>query len=101
MDILKKEIVVPWVARSILGNGDKNYIKNTYRAYTNRPGAYWAVIENESRYYRENNVKDHFFGDQGKEKYFYLKKIGKSWIDTTKWILQENLIWPAVQYETK
>jgi len=101
MDILKKEIIVPWVGRSIIENEENNFTKTPFRAYTNRPGAYWAVIEKESRYYRENNVKDHYFGDQSKVKYDYLKKIGKSWIDTINWILQENLIWPEAQNETK
>ena len=98
---LDKEIIVPWVGRSIFENEGNNYLKTPFRAYTNRPGAYWAVIENESRYYLENNSVDHFFGEQSKEKYYFLKKIGKSWIDTIIWVLQENLIWPEEQYEKK
>tara|TARA_B100000700_G_C15030768_1_gene850386 strand:- start:876 stop:2780 length:1905 start_codon:yes stop_codon:yes gene_type:complete len=94
LDILNKEIIVPWVGRSILENKKNSSQKIPFRAYTNRPGSYWAVIENNSAYYRENNNKDHFFGDQVDERMVLLKKIGESWIDSIRWILQENIIWP-------
>ena len=94
MGILNKKIVVPWVGRSILEDTKSSFQKIPFRAFTNRPGSYWAVIENDYRYYRENDRIDHFFGNQDNEKNILLKDIGESWIHSIRWILQENIIWP-------
>ncbi len=101
MDIMNKEIIVPWVGRSLMGTGKNSLEKIPFRAFTNRPGSYWAVIENNSSYYRENNDKDHYFGIQTNERIISLKEIGESWIYSIRWILQENLIWPNNSNEKK
>jgi arylsulfatase A-like enzyme len=93
LDILRKKYIVPWVGRSLLNSVDL-LTDVPQRAYTNRPGAYWAVIEEKSRYYRENDKRDHFFGDQDNQKGLHLKEIGSSWIKTISWVLQENRVWP-------
>ena len=93
MDILRKQYIVPWVGRSLLNSVDLQ-TDVPQRAFTNRPGAYWAVIEEKSRYYRENDQRDHFFGDQDNQKGLHLKEIGLSWIETIRWVLQENRVWP-------
>ena len=51
-------------------------------------------IEEKSSYYRENDQRDHFFGDQDNQKGLHLKEIGSSWIETIRWVLQENRVWP-------
>ena len=95
MDILAEKITVPWVGRSLLDPIDDHPLQvMPLRAYTNRPGAYWAVIEENARYYQEENKIDHFTGSQGKEKYLRLKDVGASWHKTIRWVLQENLLWP-------
>ena len=68
--------------------------KHDSLAFTNRPGNYWAVMSQKGRYYNEADQKDHFFGFSENEnlKHEY-KHIGKAWIDTTRWLLQENKIW--------
>ncbi|MCK5901166.1 LTA synthase family protein, partial [bacterium] len=93
LDILRKKYIVPWVGRSLLNSVDL-LTDVPQRAFTNRPGAYWAVIEEKSRYYRENDQRDHFFGDQDNQKGLHLKEIGSSWIETIRWVLQENRVWP-------
>ena len=95
LDISRKEHIVPWVGRSLL-NSVNLLTDMPQRAFTNRPGVYWAVIEEKSRYYRENDERDHYFGDQDNQKELHLKKIGSSWIETIRWVLQENLVWPEI-----
>ena len=67
----------------------------TYRekrnlAYTNRPGAYWAVMSKEARFYKISNMRDEKYGDKT-----YLdryKKLGESHIKLSKWAYQNNLL---------
>ena len=93
LDILGKKHLVPWVGRSLLSPDDL-LTATPRRAFTNRPGVYWGVIEENSSYYRENDRSDHYFGDQENQKGVFLKEIGSSWIATIRWVLQENLVWP-------
>ena len=48
----------------------------------------------KGRYYNDSNQKDHFldFKNNQNLKLEY-KQMGKAWIDTVKWLLQENKIW--------
>ena len=62
-------------------------------AYTNRPGAYWAVMKAENRYYREDDRLDHTFGSSAPKGFTKNKAIGEAWIKTTHWLLQENRYW--------
>ena len=88
MDILGFPYTNSWMGNSILKSG------NNSLAFTNRPGNYWAVMSLQGRYYSEADLNDHFFGfnDNQNLKLEY-KQIGKDWIDTVKWLLQENKIW--------
>ena len=88
MDILGFPYTNSWMGNSIL-KSDNNSL-----AFTNRPGNYWAVMSLQGRYYSEADQNDHFFGfnDNQNLKLEY-KQIGKDWIDTVKWLLQENKIW--------
>ena len=94
MDLLAEEVSVPWVGRSLLDPTENSSQVKPLRAYTNRPGAYWAVIEGNIGYYQEDNKKDHFAGSQSEEKYVRLKEDGTAWHKTIRWVLQENLLWP-------
>ena len=100
-DILSKKIIVPWVGISLMYKSGSFSRNIPLRSYTNRPGSYWAVIENETSFYRENDKIDHYFGKIDKNKHFLLKEIGVSWIKTINWVLQENLIWPENLNEKK
>ena len=48
----------------------------------------------QGRYYIEADLNDLFFGfnDNQNIKLEY-KQIGKDWIDSEIWLLQENIIW--------
>ena len=88
IDVLGFSYTNSWMGKSMLKS------KHDSLAFTNRPGNYWAVMSQKGRYYNEADQKDHFFGfsenENLKNKY---KQIGKAWIDTTRWLLQENKIW--------
>ena len=88
MDVLGFSFTNSWMGKSMLKS------KHDSLAFTNRPGNYWAVMSQKGRYYNEADQKDHFFGFSENEnlKHEY-KHIGKAWIDTTRWLLQENKIW--------
>ena len=88
MDVLGFSFTNSWMGKSMLKS------KHDSLAFTNRPGNYWAVMSQKGRYYNEADQKDHFFGFSENEnlKHEY-KQIGKAWIDTTRWLLQENKIW--------
>jgi len=88
MDILGFPYTNSWMGNSMLKSG------NDSLAYTNRPGNYWAVMSLKGRYYNEADQNDHYFGFNNNQtlKLEY-KKLGKDWIDTVKWLLQENKIW--------
>jgi phosphoglycerol transferase MdoB-like AlkP superfamily enzyme len=88
MDLLGSQYLAPWTGVSMI---DAN---QTGIAYTNRPGNYWAVMSQKGRYYNEANQTDHYFGfnDNQQLKRDY-KKLGQSWLEITKWLLQENLYW--------
>ena len=94
MDLLAEKITVPWVGRSLLDPMDGSSQEMPLRAYTNRPGAYWAVIEGNTGYYQEDNKIDHFTGRQSEENSVRLKEDGTAWHKTIRWVLQENLLWP-------
>jgi len=88
MDLLGVPYLSPWMGRSML-NANNDAI-----AYTNRPGNYWAVMSQKGRYYNESNQNDHYFGFQENDDLKLEYKLsGRAWIDTTKWLLQENKIW--------
>jgi phosphoglycerol transferase MdoB-like AlkP superfamily enzyme len=94
MDLLTEKITVPWVGRSLLDPMDSSQHEMPIRAYTNRPGAYWAVIEGNTGYYQEDNKIDHFTGNLSEENSVRLKEDGTAWHKTIRWVLQENLLWP-------
>jgi len=87
MDLLGEKFISPWAGVSMLS-------KNTPAiAFTNRPGNYWAVMSQQGKLFNENDSKDTFkdFTKAAlKEEY---KQLGKSWIDVTRWLLQEDLYW--------
>ena len=87
-DALGLEWTSHWVGSSLLRDSSK-------MAYTNRPGAYWAVMSDEAQYYREADAKDHFWGDPTLLQPY--KQLGQDWIDVTQWMLQEDLFWTAGQ----
>ena len=88
MDILGFPYTNSWMGNSMLKSG------NDSLAYTNRPGNYWAVMSLKGRYYKEADQNDHFFGFNNNQNLkLEYKQIGKDWIDTVKWLLQENKIW--------
>ncbi|MGK0288864.1 MAG: phosphoglycerol transferase MdoB-like AlkP superfamily enzyme [bacterium] len=87
LDILGKPYKASFAGHSWLSP------KNPFIAYTNRPGNYWAVMSQKGRYYNESNKKDHFVGFSSQSTKRFYKDLGLSWIDLTKWMLQENNYW--------
>ena len=69
-------------------NDNKTVVGITYDSHDE------MVIKSFEEIYNEADQKDHFFGFSENEnlKNEY-KQIGKAWIDTTRWLLQENKIW--------
>lgn len=94
LDLLAQQYTAPWVGNSLLSHVTKNRLNQSSRAFTNRPGAYWGVIEEKTRYYQENNKLDHYFGNQTIERGRALKVLGSAWHKVIRWVLQENLVWP-------
>jgi len=89
MSLLGEEYTAHWVGVSMLSN------KSPAKAFTNRPGNYWAVMSQKGRYYNENDSKDHYYEFSSKNLKAEYKTLGQSWIQITKWLLQENLYWKA------
>jgi Phosphoglycerol transferase and related proteins, alkaline phosphatase superfamily len=88
MDILGFPYTNSWMGNSMLKSD------NDSLAYTNRPGNYWSVMGLKGSYYNEADHKDHFFGfNNNHHLKLEYKQMGKDWINTVKWLLQENKIW--------
>lgn len=87
MDLLGYVYTAPWAGVSMLSNRSPGI------AFTNRPGNYWAVMSRYGRYYKQNETIDHYFGfaDEGLKAEYRL--LGKSWLELTQWMLQEDLYW--------
>ena len=88
LDLISGPYIAPWVGVSMIDNNQPGI------AFTNRPGNYWGVMSQAGRYYNEANKRDHYFGFGGDDKLKQdYKELGQSWLNVTKWLLQENLFW--------
>ena len=87
LDLLGVEYTSHWIGTSMLDPSEVGL------AYTNRPGSYWGVMSLKGRYYHEADARDHFFGSADKRLMQHYKRLGKSWLKVTQWLLQENLYW--------
>lgn len=87
LDFLGEEYQATWAGHSLLNRS------SPFIAYTNRPGTYWGVMSQKGRYYKQNNQKDHHFGFEKESLKLKYQELGLSWIQSTKWLLQEDLYW--------
>jgi hypothetical protein len=51
-------------------------------------------MSKKGSFHSENFSKNHVFGDLDKNEKRNYENLGKAWINTTRWLLQENLYWP-------
>lgn len=88
LDLISRSRSVPWVGKSMLFRPREE----ASLAYTNRPGNYWAIMSQSGAFFRSSG-RDHSVGLDEKTKSYY-QALGRSWIQVTKWLLQEDRIWP-------
>ena len=60
---------------------------------------YWSVMSSKGRFHLENDQTPHLFGDLEENDQKHYEKFGNAMINTTKWLLQENLYWPSSKYK--
>ena len=88
-DMLNFSRITPWMGVSFFEKHSNSF------ALTNRPGMYWSVMNAKGSFHLENDKIVHSFGGLvGKEQRDY-EKFGRAFINTSKWLLQENLYWPT------
>ena len=61
-------------------------------AFTVRPGLYWGVMGKQAWMINRDNQTDYLLGNQ--EAARKQGELGRAWINTTRWLLQEHLYWP-------
>ena len=59
---------------------------------------YWSVMSSNGRFHLENDQIPHLFGEIDEKDQRHYEILGNALINTTKWLLQENLYWPSSTY---
>lgn len=92
MHLLNLNWTSHWAGNSML------FSEETTKAFTNRPGAYWAVMSTQGRYYREHGKKTHLFGFAKPTDAQFYQRLGEAWLQTSRWLLQEDRYWsPSIR----
>ena len=91
-DLLNLPRTTPWMGSSLLVASSNSF------AFTNRPSMYWSVMSSNGRFHLENDQIPHLFGEIDEKDQRHYEILGNALINTTKWLLQENLYWPSSIY---
>jgi len=86
MDYLGQVYRAPFAGQSLLAEKS--------RAYTNRPGNYWAVWEGDQAIYNEERGRKESQGNPSAKEIAKLTKKAQAWREGIRWLLQEDQIWP-------
>ncbi len=86
MDILGAPYQAPFTGQSLL--------QEKSRAFTNRPGIYWAYWSQKGELYVEAGGRKEAVGMEEKTAQ-QAEATGLAWLRGIRWLLQEDRIWPA------